>query len=93
MNKLFVYGIFLSEANRARYGMHLPRYATVKGYATFGHDIVEARRVKNPDACLTGLVVDIDPEQWEELDKLEAGYKRIRIRTVQGIEAYMYVGK
>lgn len=95
MNKLFVYGIFLSERNRWDYGMTNPQYATVKGYATFGGRIVEAVYVGDvwPNACLTGLIVDADPTQWKDLDALEYGYDRIRITTTSGEEAWMYVAK
>lgn len=98
MNNLFVYGIFLDVANRLAFGMTNARYATIKGYATFGDYIVKAYRVKPdepamPEYCLTGLLVDVDPEYWGRLDQLEAGYNRTVITTTSGDEAFMYVGK
>lgn len=90
MNKLFVYGIFLSEDMRKDYGMTNPRYATVSGWATVGSHIVQA--VKAPkEYCLTGLLVEVpDNYDWQPLDSLERGYERIKVKTVQGTVAYMY---
>lgn len=67
-----------------------PRYATVRGWATIGGDIVQA--VEAPEAyALTGLVVELpDNYDWRPLDALEGGYERITITTVQGQQAYMY---
>lgn len=98
MNLLFVYGIFLDRSARLEFGMSNPQYATVKGYATFGDYIVSAHRIDPdepamPDYCLTGLLVDVDPEYWKRLDALEHGYNRKIITTAQGIKAYMYTGK
>lgn len=101
--KLFVYGIFLDESARKRYGMSNPRYATVKGYATEGEYIVQAREAEG--LTLTGLIVDVAPkstrrdfynggfievDNWEQLDKLEGGYDRIIVRTTSEEEAFMY---
>lgn len=94
MNKLFVYGIFLGERQRLRYGMSNPEYATVAGYLTMGNQIVEAIAVpERPDIALSGLVVDVEPSQWERLDRLEGGYKRITITTTDKQQAWMYAGK
>lgn len=93
MNHLFVYGIFLNEGNRERYGMTNPRYAVVPGYATrtcYG-DIVEAVPVQS-EFSLTGLYVDIDPAYWERLDRLEHGYQRVEVNTSEG-RAWMYQAK
>ena len=91
LNKVFVYGIFLDEDSRKAYGMTNPEYATVQGYATFGHYIVQAERVKNTEACLTGLICDIQPDKWGNLDKLERGYDREVITTTAGDRAWIYV--
>lgn len=94
-NRLFVYGIFLGENNRKEYGMTNPKYATVLDYTTFGHTIVRAVPVKVPDTgerlSLTGLVVDVDPRMWKELDELEAYYDRIIVETSYREPVYMYV--
>lgn len=89
MNRLFVYGIFLDAHNRLAYGMSNPHYTTVDGFVTIGAGIVQA--VKAPTGyALTGLIVDVDPNYWEKLDKLEGGYERILVTTVDNEEAYMY---
>jgi hypothetical protein len=88
--KLFVYGIFLNEYNRDMYGMSNPDYQTVKGYITVGGHIVQAVAVENQDVALTGLVVDMDSNRWGGLDSLEGGYDRIKIKTTNNIEAFMY---
>lgn len=93
MNKLFVYGIFLDEKNRQRYGMSNPRYATVKDYATWGNYIVTAKHQSGAGLALTGLLVDIEPEAWPRLDALEAGYDREEVDVLGLGKAYMYVGK
>ena len=92
-NRLFVYGIFLSERNRRLYGMRNPEYATVRDYLTVGDVIVEAVKVKNAGLALTGLVVDMDPRKWESLDALEGGYNREIVTTTDGERVFMYVGK
>jgi gamma-glutamylcyclotransferase (GGCT)/AIG2-like uncharacterized protein YtfP len=89
INRLFVYGIFLDAHNRLAYGMSNPCYTTVNGWATVGSGIVQA--VKAPyEYALTGLIVDVDPTQWESLDRLEGGYQRILVTTVDNEWAYMY---
>lgn len=89
--KLFVYGIFLNEYNRDRYGMTNPQYATVKKFVTIGSTIVEALYVDEfEDASLTGLLVDMDSSRWGPLDNLEGGYERVKITTTDGTRAYMY---
>lgn len=93
MNRLFVYGIFLSESQRARYGMTNPQYATVKNYVTYGDQIVTAYKQENAGLALTGLLVDVDPEHWDRIDRLEGGYVRTVITTTGGEQAYMYAGK
>jgi gamma-glutamylcyclotransferase (GGCT)/AIG2-like uncharacterized protein YtfP len=91
MNKLFVYGIFLDEYMRENYGMTNPKYATVLDYATFGGNIVMAVKIPKNNLSLTGLLVDMNPDKWEDLDRLEGGYRRVRINTTNNQEAYMYV--
>lgn len=91
--KLFVYGIFLDEDRRQRYGMSNPHYTTVPGYITVGGHIVEAVQVENKNIALTGVLVDMDSSRWEPLDRLEAGYNRVKVKTVTGEEAWMYEGK
>ena len=88
--KLFVYGIFLNERHRKPFNMTNPKYAVVKDYATvpIGGTIVAAEPLKGYD--LTGLIVDIDSTEWERLDRLEAGYKRIKVETSRG-KAWMYI--
>lgn len=90
MDRLFVYGIFLGERQRQKYGMTDPIYATVPGYATFGSYIVQARRVPVPGLQLTGLVVDVDPDKWRDIDRLEGGYDRVRVITTDREEVWMY---
>src|SRR5258708_25919628 len=101
MNKLFVYGIFLGERMRQAYGMTNPRYDTVKDYVTYGDHVVQAHHQPERGLALSGLVVDVEPYQlnelgqlhhvWSALDRLERGYDRIEIVTVTGEQAYMYV--
>lgn len=94
INRLFVYGIFLDEINRDHYGMSNPEYATVKGYATFGNQIVQAVPIDGvANLALTGLTVDVDPAHWNKIDQLEGGYDRELVITTDGEELYMYVAK
>lgn len=94
INKLFVYGIFLDQRNRNAWGMSNPAYDTVANYVTFGSTIVEALPVAGGHGvALTGLLVDVDPEYWLDIDRLEAGYDRKLVTTISGERAYMYVGK
>ena len=90
-NRLFVYGIFLDEHNRQEYGMTNPRYETVPGYITVGSRIVQAVEVGEPSIALTGLTVDMNPEGWERLDRLEGGYDRKIVQTTSGEMVNMYV--
>lgn len=91
MNRLFVYGIFLSQHNRDAYGMTNPRYDTVLDYATFGYNIVQAEKLdERLGLALSGLVVDVDPSYWDSIDNLETGYERITIETTSKVKAYMY---
>lgn len=95
-NKLFVYGIFLGEGMRNSYGMTSPQYATIPGYATFGSHIVQATHIEDSEDMgleLTGLVVEVDPERWEDIDRLEAGYDRDVVTTSRGEKTYIYVSK
>ncbi len=91
VEKLFVYGIFLADYNRARYGMEDPSYDTVKGYLTVGHHIVQAKPTDIEGASLTGLLVSIPTRNFPNLDMLEGGYDRVKVQTTGGFEAYMYV--
>lgn len=94
MNKLFVYGIFLDGYHRNNYGMTNPTYDTVLDYITLGDRIVSAYPVDAEyGTALTGLVVDMNPDNWADLDRLESGYNRVIITTTGGQQAYMYVGK
>lgn len=88
--QLFVYGIFLSEHNRREFKMTDPQYATVKDYATFGNQIVQAQYIPDVGFSLTGLVVDIPSDQWEGLDRLEGGYQRKRVTTTDGQNVWIY---
>lgn len=88
--KLFVYGIFLDENNRNRFGMSNPQYATVPSFVTVGGHIVKAVRVDQKEVALTGLLVDMDSSRWEPLDSLEGGYDRIKVVTTDHEETYMY---
>lgn len=92
INKLFVYGIFLSERMRKGYGLGYAKYATVLDYATFGDYIVRAEPVPaKVGASLTGFIVDIpDGYNWERIDALERGYERRVVTTTDGEQAYMY---
>jgi hypothetical protein len=91
-NRLFVYGIFLGQTMRNAYGMTNPQYATVKGYVTIGHHIVQATYVGDDDRiALTGLTVDVEPDKWEDLDRLEGGYDRVLVTTTRNEQVYMYV--
>lgn len=93
-NRLFVYGIFLGQDMRERYGMANPKYATVPNYATFGEHIVQAVYIEGAgDLALTGLTVDVDPTCWDRLDALEAGYDRALVTTDNDEQVYMYVAK
>lgn len=89
-NRLFVYGIFLDQDSRDYYGMTNPRYCTVPGYITVGSHIVQAVAVDEQRIALTGLTVDMDPEGWEKLDRLEGGYDRSVVTTIAGEQVYMY---
>lgn len=92
LNRLFVYGIFLGETMRKAYGMTNPRYMTVPDYVTVGGHIVQAVKIDSGTSImLTGLTVDVDPENWERLDRLEGGYDRVKVKTHDGEEVYMYV--
>lgn len=89
--QLFVYGIFLGEKNRRDYGMSNPRYDTVADFVTFGDYIVSAAPVDDgTGAQLTGLVVDVDPDFWNDIDALEGGYERILVETYSHGMAFMY---
>lgn len=70
--------------------MRNARYATVDQFITVGNYIVQAVEVDQPGVALTGLLVDMPSSGWANLDALEAGYKRIRVKTSRGDEAYMY---
>lgn len=73
--------------------MSNPVYATVLDYTTFGHHIVEAKKIEGYGLALTGLTVDVDPSAWGRLDALEGGYNRELVTTTDGEELWMYVGK
>lgn len=92
-DRLFVYGIFLSERTQKAFGMSNPKYATVKGYVTVGAGegyIVQAVPVDMKSLTLSGLIVDVDPKEWERIDKLEAAYEKVKIVTTDKEEAWIY---
>lgn len=91
VEKLFVYGIFLADYNRQRYGMEDPSYETVPGYITVGGHIVQAVPSDVEGASLTGLLVSIPRRNLPNLDMLEAGYDRVIVKTTGGFDAFMYV--
>lgn len=95
LNTLFVYGIFLGAYNRHAYGMSDPVYDVVGGYATTirGGNIVQAVQTYCDGVTfgLTGLLVEVDPRYWQQIDDLEYGYDRIKVTTVGDEEAWMYV--
>ncbi len=91
-DRLFVYGIFLNERTRDGYGMINPEYATVLDYATYGHSIVTAHFIPQAGLSLTGLTVDMPKANWPALDMLEAGYRRVKVKTTDGETVYMYAG-
>ena len=93
LSKLFVYGIFLDKSNRKHYGMSDPRYATVKGYITVGNHITRAIPVDLEGVVLTGLVVDVAHSAWEKIDRVEAGYDRVVVKTSNQGNAWMYVAR
>ncbi len=90
LNRLFVYGIFLDKSARDSMGMSNAYYTTVRDYVTVGGGIVTAYR--HEGFCLSGLIVDVDPSFWQQIDMLESGYERKKIITTDGEEAWMYVG-
>ena len=93
VEKLFVYGIFLDESTRDRYGMENPSYDTVPGYITVGNHIVSATKSDVYGVSLTGLLVDIPTRNLPSVDVLESGYARIIVDTSGGFEAFMYAAK
>lgn len=92
-NYLFVYGIFLDQSMRDHYGMYDAHYATVMDYITVGHKIVQAEHLPDIGAALTGMLLQVDPRYWGDLDDLESNYDRIIITTTDGDVAYMYAEK
>lgn len=92
-DKLFVYGIFLGEKLRNMYGMSNPRYGVIRGLTTIllGGNIVGAYRVENEDIALTGLIVDVNPTYWQEIDDLERGYTRTEAITESGERVWIYI--
>lgn len=90
--KFFTYGIFLDWRTRRRHGLNgLTHYATIQGYSTVGNHIVYA--VPTKGHTLTGLVLDITPENLQTLDGIElgAGYKRVTVKTEGGEDVELYV--
>ena len=92
-NRLFVYGIFLNQRNRDRYGMYNAEYATVPGFFTVGSHIVQAVETEDTRIALTGVTVDVDPRMWPMIDGLEAGYTRQVVLSDSNEEVYMYTQK
>lgn len=86
--RLFVYGIFLSTTRRQDFGLQEIGYTTIPDYATVGRVIVEA--VPCEGYALTGLAVYVPDERVPKLDRLEAGYRRIKVRDHYGDELFMY---
>lgn len=89
-NRFFLYGIFLSQRTRDRYGMYDAEYATVQGFVTRGSHIVSAERTDDDGLALTGNTVSIDPSYIPALDRLEGGYDRIIVTTNDGERVWMY---
>lgn len=102
--KFFSYGIFIdghlpttakdsahyrTEGIYPQYSYQRGKYATVAGYKTVGHHVVMA--VPDETATLTGIVYEIDNDQLRKLDRIEAGYKRITVRTEQGDDVIIYI--
>lgn len=95
MVKFFFYGIFLDKSVRERYGITSePDYQTVRDYATEGDYIVTAHHY-SPELglALTGIVVEVPEDCIPAIDRLEGGYDRVTVKTVQGHQVQMYVGK
>lgn len=89
-NRFFVYGIFLDQGMRDRYGMYDAHYETVKGFVTRGAGIVTAERTEDTGLSLTGNTVSINPDNIPALDRLEGGYDRIIVKTNRDELVYMY---
>lgn len=84
--KFFSYGIFMLSGvgtNRC--------YATVKGWKTEGGLIVQA--IRDREATLTGVLMDITEVERGYLDRIERGYDRIEVVTTSYEMALMYVKK
>lgn len=92
-NRFFVYGIFLDQSMRDRFGMYNARYTTVKGFVTRGFGIVQAERTQDTGLSLTGLSLTINPDKIPALDRLEGGYDRIIVRTDNDELVFMYAKK
>jgi len=93
VNRLFVYGIFLNERTGDIFDLRYVDYAIVRDMATRADgpgSIVQA--VPAPGLALTGLVVEVPEENWQRLDRLERGYKRIEVDTSEG-PAWMYASE
>jgi len=93
VNRLFVYGIFLSERTGSIYDFKYVGYGIVRDMATQANgssSIVQA--VPAPGLALTGLIVEVPEEKWDRLDRLEHGYKRIWVHTSEGL-AWMYASE
>lgn len=53
-----------------------------------------ARKYEEWDGELRKTITrDYTVDTWDSLDALEAGYDRIKIKTISGVEAWMYVAQ
>lgn len=70
----------------------MPKYDTVKDYATYGNHIVTAYHQEGAGLALTGLTVEVPEKSIPRLDAIESGYKRVTVTTVNGESVQMYAG-
>lgn len=101
MDKLFVYGT-LRSGEKATHSVRGTMYA-IQGLFGFPGVVVEGDaklKKEHPIGVIHGNLKDVDPSEWNELDSYEGIrgkdekdnlYKRIKITTLEGEKAYMYV--
>lgn len=90
----FFYGIFLDEDTRHHYGIYSePKYATIRDYVTYGSHIATAHKQEGAGLVLTGIIVDVPLSSIPAIDRLEGGYDRTQVTTVQGRGTYLYVAR
>lgn len=97
MNKVFVYGIFVSENTRIlRIGDNIKTYhAILEGYSLCAHSRCCAKNIeKNIVSYVSGLVIEVNDEQLYQMDQIErinvGLYRRITVNTSIG-ECYVYL--